>query len=184
MAFRVATSLLTLFSDVNAIAPGRSKISDGTIGDAAHQKRKSDHNPDQHGVVRAADVTQDPAHGADMAVIAEQLRVRRDPRAKYIIFNRRIASINTDWTWLKFKGEEATRTPPEVVPGERSDVAFELQTLLIRIGLIRDTPGNRDHFYGPETQKVIKKFQIEHSLSPDMKVGPRTWRALLALELD
>jgi hypothetical protein len=82
MAFRVAKSLLTLFSDIDAIAPGRSKISDGTIGDAAHQQRRSDHNPDQNGVVRAIDVTQDPEHGVDMAVIGEQIRVRRDPRVK------------------------------------------------------------------------------------------------------
>jgi hypothetical protein len=104
MAFTVAPCLRTLFAEINTIAPGRSKATDGTIGDSAHQQRKSDHNPDQGGVVRAIDVTHDPAGGADMAVIAERLRLRRDPRAKYVIFNRRIASKNTDWVWRKFTG--------------------------------------------------------------------------------
>ena len=120
--FRVARGLLTLFADIDAVAPGRSKISDGTIGDAAHQKRRSDHNPDQNRVVRAIDVTHDPTHNADMAVIAEQIRVRRDPRTKYIIFNRRIASANTGWVWAKFTGNPHTHhMHVSVVADDRAD---------------------------------------------------------------
>lgn len=105
MAFRVATCLLTLRSEVNAFAPGRSKVSDGTIGDADHQTRKSDHNPDAQGVVRALDVTHDPGHGADMIELAEHLRARRDPRLKYVIFNRRSFSPRTDFEWKKYTGK-------------------------------------------------------------------------------
>jgi hypothetical protein len=107
MAHRTVNSLLQLFKDIDAIAPQRSKVSDGTIGDEAHKKKgdKSDHNPDKNGVIRAIDVTHDPAHGADMAIIAEQIRLRRDPRAKYVIFNHRIASVNSNWEWKKHKGD-------------------------------------------------------------------------------
>jgi Putative peptidoglycan binding domain len=102
---RPAECLDKLLAEINAIAPGRNKASDGWIGDDKHKQRKSDHNPDEHGVVHARDITHDAGNGADMTFIAEQLRVRRDPRTKYIIFNKRIASANTDWNWAKFTGD-------------------------------------------------------------------------------
>jgi hypothetical protein len=105
MAFRVAGCLLTLRKEVNAVAPGRSKLSDGTIGDAKHQTRKSDHNPDAQGVVRAMDLTHDPDNGADMNLLAEHLRGGRDPRLKYVIFNRRIFSPKTGFVWKQYNGE-------------------------------------------------------------------------------
>src|SRR5688500_3284745 len=65
--WRVAKSLLTLRDEVNQAAPQRSKASDGTIGDAAHCRRQSDHNPwvrdGNIGVVTAMDITDDPTHG-------------------------------------------------------------------------------------------------------------------------
>jgi hypothetical protein len=82
---------------LNAKYPNRDKASDGTIGDAAHATRASDHNPwvivGAYGVVRARDVDKD---GVDAAWIVEQLRLMGragDPRLTgggYIIFNRRI----------------------------------------------------------------------------------------------
>ncbi|HKV33547.1 MAG TPA: hypothetical protein VJP89_04485, partial [Pyrinomonadaceae bacterium] len=61
MAWRVAKSLLRLREQINELAPNRSKASDGTIGDAAHASRKSDHNPwvkdGSIGVVTAMDIT-------------------------------------------------------------------------------------------------------------------------------
>ena len=45
MTWRLARSLETLRAQINRIAPNRSKVSDGTIGDAKHASRSSDHNP-------------------------------------------------------------------------------------------------------------------------------------------
>lgn len=104
-AWRVAQSLLVLRDQVDAMYPARSRSSDGTIGDAAHAGTTSDHNPDSGGVVRAMDLTHDPAHGADMGRLAEALRVSRDPRIKYVIFSRRIFSATASpWTWRTYTG--------------------------------------------------------------------------------
>lgn len=76
-SWRVAKSLDVLLQEVNASAPNRSKISDGSIGDAAHASRTSDHNPwlifGGQGIVRARDFTHDPDGGLDCNDLAEAL---------------------------------------------------------------------------------------------------------------
>lgn len=94
--WRVAKALLALRDQVNAMAPNRRKKSDGTIGDPAHQSRASDHNPwvrdGGTGVVTAMDITHDPQNGCDAGTLADALLGSRDPRIKYVIYNKRIAS--------------------------------------------------------------------------------------------
>lgn len=112
MAWRVAESLVMLRSQINAKYPGRSKASDGTIGDAAHATRSSDHNPwvrdkSGMGVVTALDITHDPRVGLDAGALAEVLRAIRDPRIKYIISNRRICSYDRGWAWRPYSGANA-----------------------------------------------------------------------------
>lgn len=95
MSWYVARSLEVLLAEVNASAPGRSKASDGSIGDESHSSRDSDHNPcDCHRAVCARDFTHDPAHGFDAHVFADWLvaNVHREPRIKYVISDGRIAS--------------------------------------------------------------------------------------------
>lgn len=99
-AWVVDLGLNKLLAQVNALAPNRSKASDGSIGDLAHAGTVSDHNPEDTAdadapgnpdeQVDARDITHDPGHGADMAAITEAIRVSRDKRVKYVIFNRRI----------------------------------------------------------------------------------------------
>lgn len=103
MAWKLAKSLNTLRDQVNNNYPKRSKKSDGTIGDTAHSQRKSDHNPNSRGDVTAIDFTHDPAGGFDAHKFAEHLRAARDPRIKYIISNRRIASAPS-FEWKKYSG--------------------------------------------------------------------------------
>jgi hypothetical protein len=73
-------------------------------------------------------------------------------------------------------GDDAPQV--EIVPGMRGRAVLELQKLLIRRGLIKDTVANRDQFYGRATVKVIRKFQADHGLKVDGRVGPKTWAAL------
>jgi hypothetical protein len=72
--------------------------------------------------------------------------------------------------------------PPTVTPGMRGPLAGKLQDVMIRRGLISDTLGNHDEFYGPATQAIIRQFQSEHGLEVDARVGPKTWAALLQLD--
>ena len=110
MGWRVARSLDTLLEQINELAPSRSTISDGSIGDAAHATRDSDHNPwCGPGVVTARDYTHDPDAGADMHKIAEALRQSRDPRIKYVIWDKRMfssypTSTSSAWEWRPYTG--------------------------------------------------------------------------------
>jgi hypothetical protein len=114
--WRVAECLKTLRRQINQAAPSRKTVSDGTIGDDNHLKKgfaNSDHNPHVRegagGVVTALDITHDPAGGCDAGKLAASLQATRDPRVKYIIWNRRIANSSAigsapAWTWRTYKG--------------------------------------------------------------------------------
>jgi hypothetical protein len=107
--WRVAESLQRLLAQVNQMAPSRNKASDGSIGDPRHQSRNSDHNPwvidGGIGVVTARDITHDPRNECDAQKIANSIVASRDPRVKYLIWNRRICSSDIQpWTWRKYSG--------------------------------------------------------------------------------
>lgn len=88
--WRTALSLRVAFDQLNGARPNRSRRSDGTIGNAAHQSSTSDHNAwiddpaAVANVVSAADFTDDPAAGLDWTV-ADARAFLADPRAKYAI---------------------------------------------------------------------------------------------------
>ncbi len=90
MAWRLARSLEKLRAQINQAAPGRSKASDGTIGDLAHQQTKSDHNANKAGVVCGFDLTHDPKNGIDCNKILQALTAAKDGRVNYFIWNRGI----------------------------------------------------------------------------------------------
>lgn len=95
MTWFLAPSLAAMRSEANTIAPRRSKSSDGSIGDADHSARTSDHNPADNGAVCAIDLTHDPAGGWDCNARVAQLV--GDPRVKYLIWNRRIWTPARGW---------------------------------------------------------------------------------------
>src|SRR5882762_3222568 len=110
MEWRVAGSLLQLRKQVNLVWPTRDKSSDGTIGDAGHASRSSDHNPWVHDssgqpVVTAMDISNDPSVGLVSDQVARHLVASKDSRIKYVISNKRICS-GTDgpspWVWRTY----------------------------------------------------------------------------------
>lgn len=116
MAWTVDPGLQVLLAQINAAAPGRSKASDGSIGDPAHQAGVSDHNPESPAPpgnpnyeVDARDFTHDPRYaGSDMHQVTEAIRLSRDPRVAYVIWNRRIysgAAGPSPWMWRPYYGD-------------------------------------------------------------------------------
>lgn len=106
-AWRTAEALKRLIEQVNQWHPRRNKASDGTIGDAAHASRSSDHNPwvsdGTVGVVTAADITHDPENGVDCSKLVELWK--NDPRVKYVIWNRRIFNPEQARKWRPYGGK-------------------------------------------------------------------------------
>lgn len=110
--WRVAESLQTLLGQLNALFPNRSKVSDGSIGNAEHASRNSDHNPyiknGNMGIVTARDFTHDPANGINGQWLADALVASRDPRIKYVIWNKQICSSKqSPWVWRPYHGANA-----------------------------------------------------------------------------
>lgn len=101
----LAKAAQTLRAQINRRFPKRDKTSDGWIGDTAHAKRKSDHNPDSRGWVYAIDIDEDFGAPGDAMLFANQLcALARDGkdggRIKYVIYEDKIASgTANNWHW-------------------------------------------------------------------------------------
>lgn len=102
----VAPSLKTLFAEINAAWPNRDKSTDGTIGDAAHSSRDSQHNPNDDpndsvpdGAVTAADIDKD---GINVKKVLNKLI--GDDRVWYVIYDGVIWSRTYGWTARKYNG--------------------------------------------------------------------------------
>jgi peptidoglycan hydrolase-like protein with peptidoglycan-binding domain len=110
MAWRNCVASVTFIAAINQRWPKRDRKSDGTIGDAAHASRDSDHNPwvivDDMGVVRARDLDKDGINAAQVAERLRRLGEAGDPRLAgggYVIFNRRITSPDFK-RWVEYTG--------------------------------------------------------------------------------
>lgn len=122
MAWRNCKASITLADEMNARWPKRDRESDGTIGDAAHASRQSDHNPwvidAGIGVVRARDVDEDldgnKSNGyLDAKVLFEHLLALAragDDRLNgggYLIYEGRIYSEKNNWQGREHTGPNA-----------------------------------------------------------------------------
>jgi hypothetical protein len=106
---RLSKAAEQLRSEINTKYPNRDKRSDGWIGDTAHNARKSDHNPDKQGWVRAIDIDSDLVKGSSKEswLLAEQIKtiaLKGDKRISYVIHQHRIASPRQNWAWRVYKG--------------------------------------------------------------------------------
>ena len=80
-----APSLNVLRDEIDDAYPHRQKKLDGTIGDAAHAARDSDHNPNARGSVNARDVDE---IGIDAWALVTCAIL--DDRTNYVIYEERI----------------------------------------------------------------------------------------------
>ncbi len=104
--WELAPSLIRLMEDVDAKYPKRSKVHDGSIGDASHAARTSDHNPDRdaddlpRGYVSAVDITKDSAAMAKF-LLTELIG---DERVWYVIHDGFIYSRTHGWAKREYDG--------------------------------------------------------------------------------
>lgn len=114
--------LQCLFDEINTLAPGRDRASDGALGDTRHAAGgSSDHLPDEQfsalrdkdpdsaNEVHAIDVDKDlnqPGWSMERIVQTVVLRHRNglDDRLQNVIFNRRIWSRSWGWTAREYTG--------------------------------------------------------------------------------
>jgi hypothetical protein len=112
MSWRLARSLITLRDEISTRWPGTTIW---TIGDAAHRKRASDHNPNGAGVVTAVDVV-----GPVAKKVVDQIIKTRDPRLKYMIYQSRIMAGPAGpapWKWRSYGGSNPHNTHVHVSVG-------------------------------------------------------------------
>jgi hypothetical protein len=98
---------VTLRAAVDLWYQDRNSSSDGWIGDARHASRKSDHNPDQFGWVRAIDIDARLGTSKGLSIyLADQIRNagETDKRISYVIHMGKIASSKKGWAWREYKG--------------------------------------------------------------------------------
>ena len=202
MNWTLAPSLDQLRKQVNELWPNRDKTSDGTIGDLRHQAEKSDHNPNAAGVVTAWDCDADLSPTDNVGILVAALQASRDPRIKYLIWNRQITVKGDISRWKPYHGVNAhqhhahisvssdpklyndaspwnldRRVPPVVLPANR----------ILQVGMTGDDVRSVqlklrmttiDGKFGPQTDAAVRAFQNAHNLIEDGKVGPNTKKAL------
>lgn len=108
---RLSKAAVQLREQIDDSFPDRDRTSDGWIGDTRHAARKSDHNPDEQGWVRAIDVDRDLFELGKpdiMGDLVDQVRgackTKQEKRISYIIFDGQICSKVLNWKWRKYTG--------------------------------------------------------------------------------
>lgn len=116
MAWRMAKALEQLRKEINGVYPDRDRSADGGVGDTSHGARKSDHNPNAAGVVRARDFDEDLTPGGnrqqleplvDHLVSLGRKGDRRLNPDGYVIYEGRIWSAAKGWVERAYTGANA-----------------------------------------------------------------------------
>jgi hypothetical protein len=191
--WRVAKSLDRLLAQVNRLAPDRSKASDGAIGDAKHQSRESDHNPwvtdGTIGVVTARDITNDPKHGCSAEQIANSIVASKDPRIKYVIWNKRICNATVQrWKWRAYKGKNphTKHVHISVLPDKaKYDDEQDWQLTQAAVGNLvmafeAAAPADIELAWGKRVDALFKRKVIE--ISAELGIDPNYLMAAMAFE--
>lgn len=194
----LAPSLVRARTAITAKWPKRDRSSDGWIGDKAHQLRRSDHNPDAHGVVHAIDVDVDGIH---VPTVLASLFLH--PSINYVIFNRHIFDADIDdfaprmyagsnphdkHIHASIKGGRAYEQSPapwlflEKAPpwasslrqGTHGRQVTYLQAFLLGHGYSLSLDGD----FGTRTLDALRAFQKANRLVVDGICGPKTRKAL------
>jgi len=201
----LAPSLYELKKQVDGMWPARDHSSDGTIGDTAHSQRKSDHNPNSHGVVTAIDIDADLSPTENVGILASMLQGSADNRRrlKYLIWNSHITKKGDLQVWTPYHGANAHKhhlhvsvsadpalynddspwslsLPPDTqAPSPQGrDLKFGMIGLDVKRLQQMLITARVDGVFGPKTEEAVKAFQRAHGLKADGIVGINTRKEL------
>ena len=149
LAKSASPAAIAVLRQATAIAPKRMKASDGLLPSAAHVKANpnSDHNTGL-----AVDLTHDPKHGIDCAVIFEKLK--EDERVEYLIFNKKI--------WSRAKAKQ----------GNRVYTGSNPHTKHLHINIYADkSKDTSPWFWWMNTPKIVNQVKAKLQPKPKKKVA-------------
>ena len=149
LAKKPSPAATAVLRQASAIAPKRMKASDGLLPSVAHQKQNpnSDHNSGL-----AVDLTHDPKHGIDCAVIFEKLK--EDERVEYLIFNKKI--------WSRAKAKQ----------GNRPYSGSNPHTKHLHINIYEDKAKDTSPwFWWMNTPKIVNQVKAKLQPKPKKKVA-------------
>lgn len=107
--WKLAPCLVVMFDEADKRDPTRDDSSDGSIGNAEHQARTSDHNPDG-GWVCAGDIDDDDDQlSPGVHLLRQHLVASKDPRVKYLIHEGTI--------WKAYENRGLAPWTPQVYTG-------------------------------------------------------------------
>jgi hypothetical protein len=200
MAWVVDLGLEKLLEQIDHAAPDRSKASDGSIGDEAHQGTDSDHNPqtpapsgNPNNQVDARDITHDPNHNADMGTVSEAIRLSKDKRVSYVIFNRRIYSGKngpSPWVWRTYDGDNPhdkhmhvsvlDSTHDQTQDWEIGIMSAEdtSKAVWLTDGVVRNIPEREDY---PENEYIKAESMLREGTSQAYQAAATAHQALAAV---
>lgn len=199
-AIHLAPVLVRQRDALNVRWPDRDHTSDGWIGDAAHQARISDHNPNARMSVNATDTDIDGIH-VPTAIAAMLLC----PSTNYVIHNRRImdrdrslflpraytgsnphtghihnsiyqslGAEQSEWSWQEILRAPAWGTLSYRVRADQHSPGV-LPTLEDRqLQAILNGWGYAlmlDGIFGPKTRDVVRRFQADHRVRNSVSGG-------------
>lgn len=188
----LAPALARLRAEVNARWPERDKSTDGWLGDAAHQARVSQHNPDEWNLVRGIDIDKD---GIDVKRLLKA--VIGAPGVWYVIHDGRIWSRTYGWKARKYTGPNPHKGHVHV------SLTLDYASAFVRHLWLSATPARpavrnlktgmrgadvakwqkalgvgADGVFGPKTLAAVNAFKREHGWKADGIIGPRVRKAL------
>lgn len=176
--------LVALRAEFNAVSLNRDKASDGWLGDAAHRRESSDHNPDETGRTPYEDADNvDEVHALDVddsgpwpdagwfdrtvLAIVERHRLEKDDRLQIVIRNRRIASRSWGWTWRPYTGPNphtehahfsaryTSAQEADTRPWGVDDMSEVVKGIQAACKSAGFDPGTVDGVWGPKTQAAL-----------------------------
>ena len=136
-------------------------------------------------MVTARDFTHDPRNGCDAQKVADSIVASRDPRVKYIIWNRQICNSKTQpWTWRRYTGANPhnkhvhiSLLPEKAKYDSRADWQLT-QTQLERMAMAfaARTIEDIEVAWGKKVSAPFKHKVVEISAELDTSIPTISWR--------